>query len=197
MDVTCICRPACVRVCPQVCLVSGETGCGKSTQVPQFLLDDPSIGPRCKMVCTQPRRISAIAVAERIAEERGDKIGAKVMCPPLLFEVCRVPRAADPMRCHCPKASLWAAPGSCTHVVLTRSQGLHRGYRDQVCWRRSLSSCRARCARVSMRRVRLGRLCAWVGHPVPDTSSVRDTQPWPSGVGGGRIDRSISTASRC
>ncbi|CAB1100894.1 unnamed protein product [Ectocarpus sp. CCAP 1310/34] len=65
-------------VAPQACLVSGETGCGKSTQVPQFLLDDPSIGPGCKIVCTQPRRISAIAVAERIAEERGERIGGTV-----------------------------------------------------------------------------------------------------------------------
>lgn len=58
--------------------MSGETGCGKSTQVPQFLLDDPGIGPGCKIVCTQPRRISAIAVAERIAEERGESIGGTV-----------------------------------------------------------------------------------------------------------------------
>lgn len=64
--------------CPQVCLVSGETGCGKSTQVPQFLLDDQNIGPGCKIVCTQPRRISAIGVAERIADERGEPIGKKV-----------------------------------------------------------------------------------------------------------------------
>lgn len=59
--------------------MSGETGCGKSTQVPQFLLDDPAMGPGCKIVCTQPRRISAIAVAERIAEERGENIGGKVL----------------------------------------------------------------------------------------------------------------------
>jgi ATP-dependent RNA helicase DHX36 len=36
--------------------------------VPQFLLDDPTVGPTCSIVCTQPRRISAISVAERIAQ---------------------------------------------------------------------------------------------------------------------------------
>ena len=62
-----------------MCLVSGETGCGKSTQVPQFVLDDPRTGQSCKIVCTQPRRISAIAVAERIADERGEAAGGKVV----------------------------------------------------------------------------------------------------------------------
>jgi HrpA-like RNA helicase len=62
----------------QVVLVSGETGCGKTTQVPQFLLDDPTIGPCCKIMVTQPRRISAISVAERIAAERGEKIGSTI-----------------------------------------------------------------------------------------------------------------------
>lgn len=62
----------------QVVLVSGETGCGKTTQVPQFLLDDPSIGPAASIVCTQPRRISAMSVAERIAAERGEEVGHTV-----------------------------------------------------------------------------------------------------------------------
>lgn len=62
----------------QVVLVSGETGCGKTTQVPQFLLDDPEIGPRCKIIVTQPRRLSAMAVASRIAVEREEKLGGVV-----------------------------------------------------------------------------------------------------------------------
>uniref|UniRef100_A0A6N2MMI2 RNA helicase n=1 Tax=Salix viminalis TaxID=40686 RepID=A0A6N2MMI2_SALVM len=46
----------------QVVLISGETGCGKTTQVPQFLLDHNwGKGEACKIVCTQPRRISAIS----------------------------------------------------------------------------------------------------------------------------------------
>ncbi|KAL5731522.1 RNA helicase [Ranunculus cassubicifolius] len=60
----------------QVVLISGETGCGKTTQVPQYLLDYVwGKGERCKIVCTQPRRISAISVAERIAYERGENVG--------------------------------------------------------------------------------------------------------------------------
>ncbi|XP_071961739.1 putative ATP-dependent RNA helicase DHX57 [Antedon mediterranea] len=61
----------------QVVVVSGMTGCGKTTQVPQFILDASlkEVGPNlCNIVCTQPRRISAIAVAERVANERADRI---------------------------------------------------------------------------------------------------------------------------
>lgn len=50
----------------QVVVVSGETGCGKTTQVTQFILDDyieRDMGSLCRVVCTQPRRISAISVS--------------------------------------------------------------------------------------------------------------------------------------
>ncbi|XP_015082740.1 DExH-box ATP-dependent RNA helicase DExH6 isoform X2 [Solanum pennellii] len=63
----------------QVVLISGETGCGKTTQVPQFILDHMwGKGETCKIVCTQPRRISAISVSERISTERGESVGDTV-----------------------------------------------------------------------------------------------------------------------
>ncbi|KAG8233215.1 hypothetical protein J437_LFUL013269 [Ladona fulva] len=53
-------------------------GCGKTTQVAQFILDQEILagrGSTCRIVCTQPRRISAISVAERVADERSEKCG--------------------------------------------------------------------------------------------------------------------------
>jgi hypothetical protein len=61
----------------QVVVISGDTGCGKTTQVPQYILEDYLVrkeGSRCKIVVTQPRRISAIGVATRVAEERGENL---------------------------------------------------------------------------------------------------------------------------
>ena len=62
----------------QVVVISGETGCGKTTQVPQIVLDwmiENKKGALCNMICTQPRRISAIGVADRIASERVERVG--------------------------------------------------------------------------------------------------------------------------
>eukprot|EP00117_Sycon_ciliatum_P015061 scpid13359/ scgid15069/ Putative ATP-dependent RNA helicase ucp12 len=64
-----------------VTIIQGETGCGKSTQVPQFVLDNAwktGRGDSCFIVVTQPRRLAAMAVAERVASERGEKVGKYV-----------------------------------------------------------------------------------------------------------------------
>src|SRR5882762_7666921 len=50
---------------------------GKSTQVPSFILEDNlSQGKHCKIYCTEPRRISAISLAQRVSRELGDPAGA-------------------------------------------------------------------------------------------------------------------------
>ena len=61
----------------QVVIVSGETGCGKSTQIPKMCLE-AGRGLAGKIGCTQPRRIAAITIAHRIAEELGEEVGRSV-----------------------------------------------------------------------------------------------------------------------
>ena len=61
-----------------VVVISGETGCGKTTQIPQFVLEHAlscGDGGACSIICTQPRRISAIGVATRVAAERAEQVG--------------------------------------------------------------------------------------------------------------------------
>ncbi|OXB79486.1 UNVERIFIED_CONTAM: hypothetical protein H355_013882 [Colinus virginianus] len=63
----------------KVVLIIGETGSGKTTQIPQFLLDDCcENGIPCCIFCTQPRRLAVIAVAERVAAERREQVGQTV-----------------------------------------------------------------------------------------------------------------------
>ena len=49
-----------------VTIIVGDTGCGKSTQVPQYLIG----AGWSRIVCTQPRRLSTVSLSERVAKER-------------------------------------------------------------------------------------------------------------------------------
>ncbi|KAK1293103.1 Zinc finger CCCH domain-containing protein 31 [Acorus calamus] len=58
----------------RVTLIVGETGCGKSSQVPQFLLDE-NVEP---ILCTQPRRFAVVAIAGMVAAARNCAVGEEV-----------------------------------------------------------------------------------------------------------------------
>jgi len=60
-----------------VVIISGETGCGKSTQIPKMCLR-AGRGLKGLIACTQPRRIAAITIAHRIASELNESLGRSV-----------------------------------------------------------------------------------------------------------------------
>ncbi|PHH69289.1 hypothetical protein CDD82_7858 [Ophiocordyceps australis] len=61
----------------QVTIVVGETGSGKTTQLTQFLYEE-GYGKRGMICCTQPRRVAAMSVAKRVAEEMEVALGSTV-----------------------------------------------------------------------------------------------------------------------
>jgi small subunit ribosomal protein S24e len=64
-----------------VTICMAATGSGKTTQIPQLILDDyieRGKGANCNIVCTQPRRLAAISVADRVAKERGQALGKTI-----------------------------------------------------------------------------------------------------------------------
>lgn len=58
-------------------VIIGETGSGKTTQIPQYLYKS-GFGRLGIIACTQPRRVAAISIAERVAQEMGVNLGTKV-----------------------------------------------------------------------------------------------------------------------
>lgn len=65
----------------EVTICIAATGSGKTTQLPQMILDgyiDRGEGAQCNIICTQPRRLAAISVAHRVASERNEQIGRSI-----------------------------------------------------------------------------------------------------------------------
>uniref|UniRef100_A0A8C2FZE7 RNA helicase n=1 Tax=Cyprinus carpio TaxID=7962 RepID=A0A8C2FZE7_CYPCA len=64
-------------------VISGETGCGKTTPATQFILDDfieRGMGSLCRVVCTQPMHIHMLSVAERVAAEQAESVEEGKSC---------------------------------------------------------------------------------------------------------------------
>lgn len=62
----------------QTIIIVGETGSGKTTQIPQYLAEAGFTKDGKKIGCTQPRRVAAMSVAARVSEEMNTKIGHEV-----------------------------------------------------------------------------------------------------------------------
>ncbi|CAH0718765.1 unnamed protein product, partial [Brenthis ino] len=73
----------------QILIVIGETGSGKTTQITQYVCE-AGVAARGRVACTQPRRVAAMAVAKRVAEEFGCRLGQEVGYT-IRFEDCTSP----------------------------------------------------------------------------------------------------------
>jgi ATP-dependent RNA helicase DHX8/PRP22 len=88
----------------QILIVIGETGSGKTTQMTQYMVE-AGLAKRHKIGCTQPRRVAAMSVAKRVAEEFGCRLGSEVSIGHI---------------CLCSNTILRSATQSVSKIVLVR-----------------------------------------------------------------------------
>lgn len=107
-----------------ILLLVGETGSGKSTQLPQFLLQEQSWCSKAIAV-TQPRRVAAISLAQRVAEELGttlgkqspaSKVGYSVRFDQNVAPACRIKYLTDGMLVNEMLVDPWLSEYSCVVV---------------------------------------------------------------------------------
>lgn len=75
----------------QTTILVGETGSGKTTQICQFVCDAGYASNNKMVACTQPRRVAAMSVARRVAEEMDVVLGEEVGYS-IRFEECSGPK---------------------------------------------------------------------------------------------------------
>ncbi|KAL2650957.1 hypothetical protein R1flu_019085 [Riccia fluitans] len=75
----------------QTMILVGETGSGKTTQIPQFVVEAGYTANRKQVACTQPRRVAAMSVSRRVADEMDVTIGEEVGYS-IRFEDCSGPK---------------------------------------------------------------------------------------------------------
>lgn len=97
-------------------IVVGETGSGKTTQIPRMLME-AGLARGGLVACTQPRRVAAITVARRVAEEMGVAVGGAVGC--VSVHIC-------PVSSRLPYAPDVHATATVLVLVCSPSSGIHQ-----------------------------------------------------------------------
>ena len=104
-----------VRESPTLVVV-GETGSGKTTQIPQLLYSSGIAGSGM-VACTQPRRVAAVTVARRVAEEMNVKLGDLVRAHSTLLIHSQLPgRKLRRRRFSQHRAAGVAGSCTCSHI---------------------------------------------------------------------------------
>ena len=109
-------------------VVIGETGSGKTTQLAQFLYED-GFCANGLIACTQPRRVAAMSVAQRVSEEMGCELGGLVGYS-IRFEDCTSKETKIKCEQSAPSTIRTSSPTDMTDGILLR-ESLNEGDLDR------------------------------------------------------------------